>query len=119
MFVHHFRAQTFMDCVCASSTFGAIQQVDAILMVNLRDLDVLNVTFPLTAGQGCVRRLARYCVLITTLMLEGNNKPLRATVEECYVDETSGQPTSARCVVEFSGDVVLRCKGKRNKCGSG
>lgn len=113
MFVHHYTSQTFMECVCARKTFGAIRSVDAILQVNVEDLDVVNVAFPLAAGQGCVRRLARYCVLITTLMLlEGNNKPLRATVEESDIDEKSGQPTSAKCVVEFSGDVTLRCEGK-------
>ena len=113
MFLHHFRAQTFIDCVCARNTFGAIQHVDAILAINLDDLDKINVRFPLTTGQGCVRRLARYCLLITTLMLEGNNKPLKATVEESCVDEKSGQPTSATCMVEFSGNVTLRCKGKQ------
>lgn len=100
-----------MDCVCASTTFGEIRSVDTILMINMKDLERLNVTFPLTAGQGCVRRIARYALLITTLMLEGKNKPIRAMVGDCEVDEQSGQPISANCMIEFTGDVTLRCKG--------
>lgn len=102
-----------MECVCSSTTFGEIQEVDTILMINLKDLKQhLNITFPLTAGQGCVRRVARYAVLITTLMLKSNkNKPIRAMIVNSDTDEKSGQPTSANCIIEFSGGVTLRCKG--------
>ena len=102
-----------MECVCSSTTFGEIQAVDTILMINLKDLQQhLNITFPLTAGQGCVRRVARYAVLITTLMLKSNkNKPIRAMIVDSDRDQNSGQPTSANCIIEFSGGVTLRCKG--------
>lgn len=102
-----------MDCVCSSTTFGEIQAVDTILMINEKDLEQhLNISFPLTAGQGCVRRLVRYALLITTLMLKSNkNKPTRAMIVDSDTDKQSGQPTTAKCVIEFSGGVTLRCKG--------
>ena len=114
MFVHHFHSQSFMDCVCSSTTFGEIQAVESILMINEKDLEHhLNITFPLAVGQGCVRRLGRYAVLITTLMLKNSkNKPTRAMVMVSDTDKRSGQPTAANCIIEFSGGVTLRCKGK-------
>ena len=112
MFVHHFHSQSFMDCVCSSKTFGEIQTIDTILMINQKDLaQHLNITFPLTAGQGCVRRLARFALLITTLMLSTNNKAIRAMIVDSDTDSNSGQPITAKCIIEFSGGVTLRCKG--------
>jgi hypothetical protein len=113
MFVNHYHSQSFMKCVCSSTTFGEIQAVDTILMINQQDLKQhLNITYPLTAGQGCVRRLARYALLITTLMLKSNkNKPTRAMVVNSDTDKKSGQPITANCIIEFSGGVTLRCRG--------
>lgn len=109
MFVLHYRAQSYLSCVCTNETFGAIQHIDAMLTINLQDLHVVDVSLPLTAGQGCVRRLARYCVLVATLMLRTNQKPVRATVTKHVTDDTSGEPISANCEVEFSGGVMLTC----------
>lgn len=109
MFVHHYRVQTFLDCVSAKKTFGSIKDIDAILIINLQDLEEVHVSLPLTAGQGCIRRLARYCVLISTLMLRSNHFPVRATVTDNVTDETSGEPIAANCQVEFSGGAVLKC----------
>jgi Oxidoreductase family, NAD-binding Rossmann fold len=110
MFVHHYRVQSFLDCVCARNTFGLIRHIDAILTVNLKDLAAISVSLPLTAGQGCVRRLARYCVLIASLVLRACCTPLKATVLSHVLDETSGEPLSATCRVEYTGGVVLDCQ---------
>lgn len=109
MFLHHYRVQSFVDCVCSKKTFGSIQLIDAILTVNLQELEQVNVSLPLTAGQGCIRRLARYCVLAATLFLRAQQTPVRATVTECSIDDESGEPFAANCRVEFSGGTVLQC----------
>jgi hypothetical protein len=109
MFVHNYRAQSFLDCVCSKKTFGSIQEIDAILIINYQDLDAINISLPLSPGQGCVRRLARYCVLVSTLMLRANHFPVRATVTEHVADDTTGEPIAAKCQVEFNGGVVLKC----------
>jgi hypothetical protein len=109
MFVHHYRVQTFLNCVCARKTFGNIDSIDSILTVNLQDLALLSVSLPLTPGQGCIRRLARFSVLVATLMLQANHKPVRATVTDFIVDEASGEPLSANCEVEFSDNILLKC----------
>jgi Oxidoreductase family, NAD-binding Rossmann fold len=110
MFVHHYRVQSFLDCVCARNTFGLIRHIDAILTVNLKDLAAISVSLPLTSGQGCVRRLARYCVLIASLVLRACCTPLKATVLSHVLDEASGEPISATCRVEYTGGVVLDCQ---------
>jgi hypothetical protein len=109
MFVHHYRVQTFLNCVCARQTFGNIDSIDSILTVNSQDLALLNVSLPLSPGQGCIRRLARFSVLVATLMLQANHKPVRATVTDFIVDEASGEPLSANCEVEFSDNILLKC----------
>lgn len=109
MFVHHHRVQSFLSCVGSKKTFGVIREIDAILTVNLQDLQLLGVSLPLTAGQGCVRRLARYCVLIASLILNVQ-APIRATVEKHVLDETSQEPLWAQCRVDYADGAVLHCQ---------
>jgi hypothetical protein len=109
MFVNHYRSQSFMNCVSAQNTFGAIQHIKAMLSIHHRDLGAIDVTFPLLPGQGCIRRLVRYNLLISTLILRVGSKPVTAQVLESVADEASGQPISADCIVKFADNVVLEC----------
>lgn len=116
MFVFHYHVQTFLNCVRTTSTFGNIIEIDTILTINLQDLKTLNVTMPLSSQQGCIRRLARFPVLITTLMLKQQQqsqgieiKPVSAQVTDHIIDDVSGEPISAHCEILFTNQVVLKC----------
>jgi hypothetical protein len=116
MFVFHYHVQTFLNCVRATSTFGNIIEIDTILTINLEDLKTLNVTLPLSSQQGCIRRLARFPVLITTLMLKQQQQshgtettPVSAQVTDHIIDDVSGEPISAHCEILFTNNVILKC----------
>ena len=116
MFVFHYHVQTFLNCVRATSTFGNIIEIDTILTINLQDLKTLNVTLPLSSQQGCIRRLARFPVLITILMLKQQQQsqgteiePVSAQVTEYIIDDVSGEPISAHCEILFTNNMILKC----------
>ena len=117
MFVFHYHVQTFLNCVRTTFTFGNIIEIDTILTINLQDLKTLNVTLPLSSQQGCIRRLARFPVLITTLMLKQQQqqfqgleiKPVSAQVTDHIIDDVSGEPISAHCEILFTNNVILKC----------
>ena len=116
MFVFHYHVQTFLNCVRVTLTFGNIIEIDAILTINLKDLNTLNVKLPLSSQQGCIRRLARFPVLITTLMLKQQQQlqgteiiPLSAQVLDHIIDDVSGEPISAHCEILFTNNVILKC----------
>jgi predicted dehydrogenase len=105
MFVHHHRVKTFLDCVLREN-FGTIESIDANLTVNFQDVEQVGVTLPLREGDGCIRRLGRYCVLISTLFLaQVGSVPVSARVIK-FQRTPEGEPLSADCVVYFSGNVV-------------
>jgi predicted dehydrogenase len=105
MFVHHHRVKTFLDCVLREN-FGAIESIDANLTVNFQDVEKVGVTLPLREGDGCILRLGRYCVLISTLLLARvGSVPVSARVIK-FERTPEGEPLSADCVVHFSGNVV-------------
>jgi predicted dehydrogenase len=102
MFVHHHRVKQFMECVLRAN-FGSIESIDATLIVNYKDVEKVGVGLPLQVGDGCIRRLGRYCVLISVLLLSrAGSVCVSAKVtrhEEC---SPSGEPVQADCVVRFS-----------------
>lgn len=105
MFVHHHRVKTFLDCVLREN-FGSIESIDTKLTVNFQDVEKVGVTLPLREGDGCIRRLGRYCVLISTLFLARvGSVPVSARVIK-FQRTPEGEPLSADCVVHFSGNVV-------------
>jgi len=106
MFVHHHRVKTFMDCV-AYEKFGNIESINALLTFSYNDLHNVGVNFPLVAGMGCLRRLGRFCVLISALLLQRvGSRPISAQVKRALVSET-GEPYSADCIVHFTQNRVL------------
>lgn len=106
MFVHHHRVKTFLDCVLYEK-FGKIETINAMLSVNYSDLHKVGVTLPLEAGQGCIRRLGRFCVLISALMLTRlGSRPVSARVKAIEYSE-AGQPVSADCAVHFTENRIL------------
>jgi predicted dehydrogenase len=109
MFVHQYRVKAFLDCV-SHEKFGSIESIDAILTVNYNDLGKVNVKLPLSEGSGCIHRLARYCVLISTLMLTRHgSRPVSAQVTKVTTDTESGEPVTADCIVHFSDQRVMTC----------
>ena len=109
MFVHQHRVLSFLDCV-RYDKFGSIESIDVILSLNVRDVRTVGVTFPLKPGQGCIRRLGRYCALIASLMVTRGNsatRPCSAHVLNVSLTE-SGEPLSAYCAVRFTDDCVMK-----------
>lgn len=109
MFANHYRSQSFWDCVSATNTFGKIRRIEAILCVNIRDLSRIHIPYPITKGHGCIRRLARFCMLIATLIVT-DEQPVRATVRKFEADPDSGEPLSATCWIEFEHSVTVECQ---------
>jgi hypothetical protein len=110
MFVHHHRVKVFLACVNNQTTFGNLQSIHAKLLVNYDDAArIMGVEFPITKkGDGCVRRLGRYCVLISVLLLSrAGSQPVSASVEPQYENETDVEPTSAKGTVHFTDDRVV------------
>lgn len=108
MFVHQHRVISFLDCV-SMEKFGSLESIDARLTVCFKDLHKVGVSLPLTQGQGCIQRLGRFCLLITTLIFTtrtDDSRPISAQVSKCEFSD-SGQPVSADCVVQFTRDRVL------------
>jgi hypothetical protein len=109
MFANHYRSKSFWDCISATKTFGNIRRIEAILYLNVGDLARINIPFPITQGHGCIRRLARFCMLIATLIVT-DEQPVRATVVNSVTDPVSGEPLNATCLVEFERSVSVQCK---------
>jgi hypothetical protein len=110
MFVHHHRVKVFLACVNNQATFGNLQSIHAKLLVNYDDAArIMGVEFPLVKrGDGCVRRLGRYCVLISVLLLSrAGSQPVSAFVEPQYEHEDDVEPTSAQGTVHFTDDRVV------------
>jgi predicted dehydrogenase len=110
MFVHHHRVKVFMACVNNEKTFGNLESIHAKLLVNYDDASrIMGAKFPLARrGDGCVRRLGRYCVLITSLLLSrAGSRPVSAHVVPRYEHEDDKEPTEAKGTVTFTGNRVL------------
>jgi hypothetical protein len=106
MFVHHHRVQTFLDSVNADD-FGTIETINIVLSIYEDDCALVGIQLPLGPGDGCIRRLGRFCVLISVLLFtRGGSRPVSALVQDC--EGPAEQPTSAKCVVTFSDDRVLQ-----------
>ena len=109
MFANHYRSHAFWDCVSASKTFGKIRRIEAILCFNINDLSKIHIPYPITKGHGCIRRLARFCMLIATLIVT-DEQPIRATVRKFEADPDSGEPLTATCWIEFEQSVTVQCQ---------
>jgi len=119
MFVHHQRVRTFLECVLFEG-FGHIETINAQLNMHYDLLHEVGASLPLQPGDGCIIRLARYCVLISVLMFSRlGSRPVSAKVTQAELcndddEESNGKdggmlPISADCVVRFSDDRVLNC----------
>jgi predicted dehydrogenase len=121
MFVHHHRVKVFMACVGDYHTFGKIESIKAKLIVNYEEaIRLMGVNFPLEKGDSCVRRLGRFCVLITVLLLSrAGSRPVSAQVTrmECEGEtggennddgtRTNTEPLMAHGTVRFTDNRVL------------
>ena len=109
MFVHQHRVLSFLECVRAEN-FGSIESIDVLLTLNVRDVSKVGVRFPLREGHGCIRRLGRYCALISSLMLTKGHvktRPYSAQVKNVLLSDTD-EPLQAYCVVKFSDKCILK-----------
>ena len=101
MFVHHHRVQVFLRCVLYEK-FGRINMIHAKLIVNTHDASrLMGVHFPLRKGDGCVRRLGRFCALITVLLLSrAGSRPTSAQVTQLeYEDDDDDDDAAADAAV--------------------
>ena len=101
MFVHQYRVQRFMALVLREESFGKIHSIDANLQLNYNELDRVGVKLPLGPGEGAIRVLGRFCVLVSTLFF--NRVGSFAKSAQVHKLETSedGIVTSAVCSVKF------------------
>ncbi|GKY97638.1 hypothetical protein MPSEU_000722200 [Mayamaea pseudoterrestris] len=106
MFVHHHRVQTFLESVRAD-TFGTIESIDVVLLINEDDLALIGIDMPLEPGNGCIRRLGRFGVLMSLLLLTHTtgSRPISAQVSE--YEGLSDIPTTAKGSVTFSNNCKL------------
>ena len=103
MFTHHYHVRTFLGQVMYAEEFGQIESIDSRLCVNYDDLARVRVSLPLRPGNGCIRRLGRFCVLVSCLMFSRlGHRPVSARITAVELDPESGQPISADCEVLFS-----------------
>lgn len=107
MFVHHHRVQTFLDSVRASE-FGNIKSIDVVLSINMEDCPLIGIDWPLGKGDGSIRRLGRFAVLMSLLLLTqtAGSRPISAQILE--FGGRAGLTTSAKGVVTFSNDCTLQ-----------
>eukprot|EP00934_Nitzschia_sp_Nitz4_P008618 Nitzschia sp. Nitz4//scaffold4_size323378//26076//29144//NITZ4_000615-RA/size323378-augustus-gene-0.29-mRNA-1//-1//CDS//3329553264//8608//frame0 len=108
LFVHQFKTQRFMDSVLQDKHFGRIHTIEAKLNLLYDDVDRIGVTLPLTRGDGSIRRLARYCVLVGTLFFSQVGSSATSVRVEKVERGRRGQIINAVGVVHYTGDRVLR-----------
>lgn len=103
MFVHQYRVGRFMDRVIREQRFGRIHTINANLQLSYDDLDKVGKKFPLEGpGDGCIRVLGRFCVLVSVLIFSR----IGSTVTSAQVLSTElgslGECVAAKCVVHFT-----------------
>lgn len=111
-FVHQYRVQHFMDSVLREQQFGRVISIDASLSLCPSDFERVGVHgLPLGPGEGCIRRLGRYCVLFAILLFGRlDSRPHSVQVHEVEYDKTKRsdddknppEPYSATCTVYFT-----------------
>lgn len=110
MFVQHHRVTSFLNCVLVEK-FGNITEIEAKLNVNYQDAKFVGVTEMLPAesvADVCIKRLARYCVLISVLLLNRAGSAPVACKIESQTSRKDNQVCSVSGYVLFTGDRMLR-----------
>ena len=117
LFVSYHRVKTFLDSV-QSEKFGGIHLINAKLIINFNDAEKVGASNPLIHTDGCIKRLGRFCVLVSILLLSRTGStPVSAQVTHAVMqnvrDEEADQevaiPVEADCVVRFSNGEILSC----------
>lgn len=97
----------FINKVLGDVKFGWIHRIDASLHVCYDDVESVGVKLPLTAGDGSIRVLGRFCVLVSALFYsQVGSFAEAAKVESMQVGE-NGEMTSATFYVKFSDGRIL------------
>ncbi len=82
--------------------FGWTHRIDATLHLSYNDVEKVGVKLPLRQGDGCIRVLGRFCVLISALFFsQAGSFAETAKVESFEIGE-NGEMTKAKCVVKFT-----------------
>lgn len=102
MFVHQFKTKKFLNSVLGDPEFGRIHSIVASLNMCYDDVQSIGVKLPLRRGDGSIRVLSRYCVLVGTLFFSQVGSYAESVKVEKIVQGREGQITSATCVVRYS-----------------
>lgn len=112
MFDIQYNVQAFLDTVLQVPTFGRIERITAELEIGPNDLTRVGAQQPLAAGDSCINRLARYCILMGLLMTPAElSRPLRAQIEWCLrldPEDPSSVPIAAKGQVWFDNGRLLQ-----------
>lgn len=82
--------------------FGWIHRIDASLHLSYNDVEKVGVKLPLRHGDGSIRVLGRYCVLVSALFYsQVGSFAQSAKVEKVEYGE-NGEVTKATCIVKFA-----------------
>mmetsp|Transcript_536 Transcript_536/g.1257 ORF Transcript_536/g.1257 Transcript_536/m.1257 type:complete len:454 (-) Transcript_536:27-1388(-) len=107
MFVHQYRVQRFLNHVLQDKNFGRITEVDASIQLNVADVEKVGVKLPLQRGDGCIRVLGRFCVLVSTMFFNRVGSYAESARVKSWRRGSNGEIVSADCTVNFTNDRQL------------
>ena len=99
----------FINKVLGDEEFGWIHRIDATLHLSYQDVEKVGVKLPLSDGDGSIRVLGRFCVLVSTLFFsQVGSFAKSAKVENMELGE-HGEITKATCTVKYTEVSVSAC----------
>lgn len=102
MFVHQFQVLRFINRVLGDEEFGWIHRIDASLHLCYDDVEKVGVKLPLGEGNGSIRVLGRFCVLVSTLFFSQVGSVAKSAKVENLEYGENGVITKAACIVKFT-----------------
>lgn len=92
----------FIDKVLGDEEFGWIHRIEATAHLCYDDVEKVGVKLPLREGDGSIRVLGRFCVLVSALFYsQVGSKAQSAKVENLEYGD-NGEITKSTCVVKFT-----------------
>ena len=103
MFLHQHKVRSFIEGVLYNEDFGRrIRTINSFVRLSFDDVEKVGVKFPLTAKDGAITVLGRFCVLMTTLFFSRVGSYAQSAQVKYIKDGASGETLSAECVVTYS-----------------
>ena len=92
----------FINRVLGDEEFGWIHRIDASLHLCYDDVEKVGVKLPLGEGNGSIRVLGRFCVLVSTLFFSQVGSVAKSAKVENLEYGENGVITKAACIVKFT-----------------